>query len=578
MLDFDPRCVPFSRAGSHLALCETTDRFQTKPGPVEHGLWLRTLLGQAVREVVRIEGWQSDGVVQTENRGTPGFLELRAGEGSVRFAIVLPTTVRIRGEGLGVRLKLRGGWSNCAQPGRDGSWVFMAESAMRQYLVTVHEGVLQVDAEWNGPVGDGATANLTPDKATRVLDATIDECEGSPPARTAARDFAVVSGEASEAFDRFRQSYGAVPAEDEQTAALAAYVTWSSLVEPGGRLTRPAMFSSKNWMAGVWSWDHCFNALALAAGDPDLAWDQLMVVFDSQLPNGQLPDYVNDTVRLCTWVKPPVHGWVLTRMLEVQPSLSRSRLEEVYEPLMRWTNWWLDERVLDDSGLPRYFHGYDSGWDNATVFDVGQAVVTPDLSAYLVLQCEALGDIAERLGRGEEAAPWRARAADLQERLIGQLWGGNGFHARNAVTGEAVEQPSCLLNHMPIVLGERLPAGMADRLATTIRKHLTAWGLATERPDSPLYESDGYWRGPIWAPSTALVIDGLRRVGISDLPEEIARRYRRLCTQSGFAECFDAETGASLRDPALTWTASVFLWLAHGVVERTEGCGRRESR
>lgn len=95
-----------------------------------------------------------------------------------------------------------------------------------------------------------------------------------------------------------------------------------------------------------------------------------------------------------------------------------------------------------------------------------------------------------------------------------------------------------------------------------IRAHLTEWGLATERLDSGHYEADGYWRGPIWAPSTVLIEDGLRRSGHADLADEITRRFRRLCERSGFAENFDALTGAGLRDRAYTWTASAYLLLA----------------
>ncbi|WP_245984066.1 MGH1-like glycoside hydrolase domain-containing protein [Lentzea flaviverrucosa] len=29
----------------------------------------------------------------------------------------------------------------------------------------------------------------------------------------------------------------------------------------------------------------------------------------------------------------------------------------------------------------------------------------------------------------------------------------------------------------------------------------SAW--TTEEPNSPYYEPDGYWRGPVWAPATA---------------------------------------------------------------------------
>ncbi len=53
---------------------------------------------------------------------------------------------------------------------------------------------------------------------------------------------------------------------DERTPAadLAAYVLWSATVAPEGFLRRESVFMSKHWMDKVWSWDHCFNALALA--------------------------------------------------------------------------------------------------------------------------------------------------------------------------------------------------------------------------------------------------------------------------------------------------------------------------
>jgi glycogen debranching enzyme len=45
---------------------------------------------------------------------------------------------------------------------------------------------------------------------------------------------------------------------------------------------------------------------------------------------------------------------------------------------------------------------------------------------------------------------------------------------------------------------------------------MTPAGLATELPSSPHYEADGYWRGPVRAPATILVEDGLRRGGASN--------------------------------------------------------------
>ena len=105
-------------------------------------------------------------------------------------------------------------------------------------------------------------------------------------------------------------------------------------------------------------------------------------------------------------------------------------------------------------------------------------------------------------------------------------------------------------------------------MAERVKEHLTEWGLATEPVSSPLYESDGYWRGPIWAPSTAIIEDGLRSSGFHELADTVSDRFRRLCERSGFAENFDARTGAGLRDRAYTWTASVYLSLAADHVRR----------
>jgi glycogen debranching enzyme len=121
---------------------------------------------------------------------------------------------------------------------------------------------------------------------------------------------------------------------------------------------------------------------------------------------------------------------------------------------------------------------------------------------------------------------------------------------------------------MAIVLGRDLPEEVGPALARDIESHLTEYGPATERPSSEHYEADGYWRGPIWAPSTVLIEDGLRRGGFTELADEVSRRFRALCEKSGFAENFDALTGAGLRDRAYTWTASGYLLLAEAYERR----------
>jgi hypothetical protein len=47
------------------------------------------------------------------------------------------------------------------------------------------------------------------------------------------------------------------------------------------------------------------------------------------------------------------------------------------------------------------------------------------------------------------------------------------------------------------------------------------------------------------------------------LARELKLRYCQMAARSGMAENYDAVSGRALRDPAYTWSASVFLIFAH---------------
>ncbi|HEY2557238.1 MAG TPA: glycogen debranching protein, partial [Diaminobutyricibacter sp.] len=368
---------------------------------------------------------------------------------------------------------------------------------------------------------------------------------------------------AAEEFDAYHR---ALAPSDAPASVKAAYVLWSATVAPSGFFAREAILMSKHWMDKVWSWDHCFNALALAAADVDAALDQFLLPFDHQDPTGALPDSVAHSELLYNYVKPPIHGWAFQGIRErATRELTTAELTTVYDRLASWTGFWLRSRRAPGHRLPYYQHGNDSGWDNSTTFDADRVIESPDLAAFLILQLDTLADLALELSIADQQ--WSALAGDLEAALLEQLWTGDRFIARSATTGEASSTTS-LLNALPIVLGQRLPHAVAQHLATQIESHLTEWGPATELVESDRYEADGYWRGPIWAPSTALIEDGLRRAGFAALADTISARFQALCERSGFAENFDAISGAGLRDRAYTWTASAYLVLASDTAAR----------
>ena len=380
--------------------------------------------------------------------------------------------------------------------------------------------------------------------------------------------FEQVVASAADGFAGFLDAVAPWRDADTPAAELAGYVLWSAVVSPDGFLSRPAVLMSKHWMDKVWSWDHCFNALALA-GLPALAWDQFRLVFDHQDDAGALPDSVAHSEVLRNFVKPPVHGWALHRLRRTSGDPAVDELLDVYRRVARWTRFWLDGRRAPGSELAHYQHGNDSGWDNATTFGPERVVESADLAALLVLQLRELARLAADLGRPADAEGWQSAADRMLAALLDRLWTGERFVAQSPLSGRTWTSDS-LLDLVPIVLGEELPEPVAGALAARVAEHLTEHGPATELPTSTHYRADGYWRGPVWAPSTLLIEDGLRRAGHVGLADDVSRRFRTLCEASGFAENFDALTGAGLRDRAYTWTASGYLVLAADHVRRRE--------
>ncbi|MFO1539230.1 MAG: amylo-alpha-1,6-glucosidase [Chloroflexota bacterium] len=574
---FDLATTPWSRRGAYLALSSLTGSVDHpgRLGEREPGLYLFDLSGCRFfgdwNGILRLEGLAADRPVPlTVRSATPARVVLAVATGTIEVAWDGPATLRFRGSGTGLRLTVSVVDpldSHLGFPMPDGSWrLLMGENPHLAVAAVVGRIAVVAPRVRTGPapaIPDRTTIDALPgpDGSFEIALTQYVTSHREPATR---RPFTECVTHVEDAVAAFTAAFPPVPAGAEDGRDRAAHLAWSSIAGPRGALRRPALLMSKNWMFATWSWDHCFNAVGLAPAHPELAWDQLMAVFDRQADDGAVPDLVHDAGAMYGWVKPPVHGWAVRRLARVGV-LTDARTAELYPHLAAWIDWWFRMRDADGDGLPEYHHGNDSGWDNASIFDMGFPAASPDLAAYLVIGLDVLAELAERLGRPVgEAAVWRARADATLAALLDRLWDGGRFRALRVPDGAANQASRSIIPFIPMLLGDRLPAAVRGALVASFRTSglVTDHGVATEAPGSPLHVEDGYWRGPIWAPTTLLVIDGLRACGEDGLAREIAARFLALCRRSGFAENFAATTGAPLRDPAYTWTASTFLALA----------------
>ncbi|MDQ0322772.1 glycogen debranching enzyme [Pararhizobium capsulatum DSM 1112] len=557
---FDIDHVPFSRQGRFLAL----SMMKVPGGEGERALYLRFVAGGDERpslgRLCRTEFFDADGTaVQPDFELSPEQLVARAGDGEIAFVIGEGERLHVRGAQMGVRFHLEGSRYDYVYRTPQNEQCLVAAVENVKFIPRALGGDLDVTGAWQRDHSEKVNFAFS---GTEAFEGNVDFFRTVPSAdRPGTFEDALASVRAD-----FAAWHGRMPrdiAGHEQAHRLASYLLWANGVPAGGALTRPAIYMSKNHMINIWSWDNAFSALGVASVDPALAFDQFAVIFDHQDASGLLPDYINDRDVLFAFTKPPVHGWAISLIEAMQPGfLTAERKAYLKDKIGRQVDYWPTHARADADGLPAYFHGNDSGWDNATFFAEGGPVVTPDLPTFLILACDVLAEHLE--DDATRAAEWRAKADQLQTLLVEQLWTGETFCARLVADPERVLPNRNLIQFMPLLLGKRLPRDMKQKLVTRLADggFITEWGPATESPDSPLYEDDGYWRGPIWAPTTLLLWDGLRRQGEVELARKIAEKFCSLAAKSGMAENFDARSGRGLRDRAFAWTSAVYILLS----------------
>ncbi|MBQ8145166.1 MAG: hypothetical protein IJ039_00125 [Clostridia bacterium] len=336
-----------------------------------------------------------------------------------------------------------------------------------------------------------------------------------------------------------------------------AYVLWSNIVSNEGYYDREAILMSKSGMCKLWSWDNTFNALDLADKDFELSYNQLIYPYRFMDAHGRTPDTVTTVNMEKAFVKPPIQGWIYKQLVKRNKRYEDIELiEELYYYMKKNTDWWLNYR----GETPCYHHGNDSGNDNATCFDKTEIIQSPDLIAYLSVQCEVLSQMAEKLNLCTDTRIYKMLSEELLQKCVTHFWDGEIF-IRNGMTEEIYRTQSLLPLRM-IVLEDKLPTEIKEYILNKLKTDfLCPYGLASESKNSPFYTVNGYWRGPAWGPDQIIFTLALRNMGETEISEQIAKGYKKAIEKSGFPENHDPLTGEALKCKAYCWTANAYRLL-----------------
>ena len=379
----------------------------------------------------------------------------------------------------------------------------------------------------------------------------------------------------NDATQRWHNWFASAPQVEEQYRAQYYYAWWimrAGLISTRFYTTREAMTPSMIHYVGVWQWDAYFHALAYRHVEKNLAHDQIRIVLDHQREDGMIPDAIHDegTVTRLDFpvvadvTKPPLLAWAAYKLYELDGD--REFQDEIYEPIVRWNNWWFEHNDLDGNGLCEYQHPFSSGLDDSPLWDDGMPVESPDLNTYLYLQQEALAKIARAIGKDEDAEMWQRRADEMARRMIDLAWDPkNGlFWASRNGSRVNVRTP---FNLFPLITGQ-MPSDISERLVAHLTDERQFWSrypVPTVAMDDPKYDPFKMWRGPTWVNVNYLLIEGLQRSGYTDLAHELRTRTLDLiCCRNDIYEYYHPVTGENPPNAAsmFGWSSAVFIDLA----------------
>jgi len=556
-MNIDISKIPWSFFGSRLAVVQNSDGV----------LYLKDVGGgdEIPSEIFSLHLIENDSTTSNGNRADDKAPLIKANENEccivppwsqnaeVKLDFISASQLRVICAGVGIRFEMKKSRYDFIQERAPGIFNIQSYIKDHNYDIDLHNAQYSIDAPWDR-VGNKHISISIFDGTAIISDYCV----------ISQKEFSYVNGNLS--FSEFLETNKEnMDNSVAEATELASYILWSAAVRPHGRLTQVSVYSSKNWMTNIWSWDNCFCALPFAENHPDIALAQMLVFADNQDKSGAYPDFINDRFISFSCTKPPVHGWALCEILNRNSSVIKNyhdEIEYLYNSISASTRFWLTYRQFP-SGALFYRHGNDSGWDNATPFMEGGLIESPDLYAFLSKQADSLAELSVVLGKEKkETEQWQSLSKSLIETMLERLWDSEGFFARRGIDGKKIEHRGSFLLRMPIVAYKHIPEYVRKKLIDDIAdesRFLAQYGIATESLNSPYLELDGYWRGPVWAPVNYLVADSLMKCGENKLAKNIAQRFITTCKRNGMAENFNPITGKGQDDPAFAWTSAVFL-------------------
>ena len=189
------------------------------------------------------------------------------------------------------------------------------------------------------------------------------------------------------------------------------------------------------------------------------------------------------------------------------------------------------------------------------------AILATDISTFQFREYKAMAQMADKLGKPDEAAEYRNKAADLKAAMLQHMWFAQDvmFYNIRRDTGKPVKRIS-YSNFVPLIddiLPEKSAKEMIRRYLLNKDYMLAPYGVRSLSKRDPDYNNAAIivpysnWQGPIWINANYLNYISLKRYGFNKEAAELSGILGRMVLADiqkwgSMHEDYDAETGEGL--------------------------------
>lgn len=315
--------------------------------------------------------------------------------------------------------------------------------------------------------------------------------------------------------------------------------------------------------------------------------------------------------------QPPMLAIAVERVAQALPAADRQRfITDLLPVIIHFHSWIYRERDPENTGLPYCLHSWESGLDDtpywteamaglpeppliwrwlgefrpvkaeerATPQAVRQIISSLSIikrhqydsaslihDSPLVIQdivfdsiLAAANESLERLAEAVNqplSSELRAHFAPTRQALE-DLWDDKTkqYYSRNVRTGRLIITPT-ITTFMPLFAGTAslARARQLRDLLMDQRTYQLIHPVPTVPANSPHFEAQRYWRGPVWINMNWFVVRGLERYGFSREAAQVREQTLKLVDRAGFHEYYHPLTGAGLGGHSFSWSAALTI-------------------